>query len=92
MDLMMSCYKMEMRPPKEYKRKELMSFSAPVLVIASADDVFFPAHKVFPAAEHLFGRSVSMLTITGKHLPSQRTMLEVCDEIEVFEKEVRGAE
>ena len=45
-DIMMSSYKMEMKPPKEYKAKELEAFTAPVLIIASEKDIFFPADKV----------------------------------------------
>ena len=50
-DIMMSSYKMEMKPPREYKAKELDSFTSPLLIIASDRDIFFPADKVFAKAE-----------------------------------------
>ena len=40
-DLMMSCYKMELKGPKEYRKEELNSFEAPLLIIASGKDIFF---------------------------------------------------
>ncbi|WP_027216752.1 alpha/beta fold hydrolase [Butyrivibrio fibrisolvens] len=49
-DIMMSSYKMEMRPPREYKKREMISFKAPLLIIASEKDIFFPAGRVFRRA------------------------------------------
>ncbi len=34
-DLMMSSYKMEMKSPKEYSKKEMAAFKAPLLIMAS---------------------------------------------------------
>ena len=36
---MMSSYKMEMRPPREYKKREMISFKAPLLIMASEKDI-----------------------------------------------------
>lgn len=88
-DLMMSSYKMEMRPPKEFKRKELEGFNSPIIIFASNDDIFFPANKVFLKAEEVFKIKPQTHLIEGKHLPSKTTMLYVCDKIvEFFEKNV----
>lgn len=86
-DLMMSSYKMEMRPPKEFKENELKGFNSPIIIFASNDDLFFPANKVFPKAEEIFKIKPQTYLIEGKHLPSKTTMAYVCDKIaEFFEK------
>lgn len=87
MNLMMSGYKMEMCPPREYKQKELLSFQAPVFIIASKNDVFFPANRVFKKSKTLFKGTIYKLIIEDKHLPSKETMNEVCRRIVVFDKE-----
>ena len=83
-DLMMSSYKMEMRPPKEYNRKELEQFVSPVIIFASNDDIFFPAYKVFPKAKALFINRPKLCLIGGNHLPSDKTMTKVCSRIVRF--------
>ena len=82
--LMMSGYKMEMRPPKEFKKSELKNFSSKVIVFASDEDIFFPAYKVFPKAKKLFRNKPLTYRIKGKHLPSESTMLNVCNIIKHF--------
>ena len=85
-DIMMSSYKMEMRPPREYKKKEMISFKAPLLIIASEKDIFFPAGRVFNKAGKIFAGPVTMVEIDSKHLPSDETMVDVCKRtIEFFE-------
>lgn len=91
MSLMMFGYKMEMRPPREYKKKELQSFHAPVFVIASKNDVFFPADRVFPKAKSLLQGTIYRMTIEDKHLPSEHTMNEVCKRIVLFDKKTTNA-
>ena len=86
LDLMMTSYKMEMRPPREYRKEELVKFNAPIFLIASSEDIFFPAKKVFAKAEKLFVGKVKKKKITGKHLPSNKTMGEVCKAIASFGK------
>ena len=85
LDLMMTSYKMEMRSPREYKKDELSNFTAPVLIIASSEDIFFPDYKVFPKADRIFAGRIEKMKITGKHLPSQKTMAEVCKAIIAFD-------
>ena len=83
-DLMMSSYKMEMRPPREYKREELADFGSPVIIFASDEDIFFPANRVFPQARRIFPRRPTLCRIRGNHLPSEKMMAVVCKRIEKF--------
>ena len=85
-DIMMSSYKMEMRPPREYKKKELISFTSPLLIIASENDIFFPASRVFRKAREIFAGSVTTVEIDSKHLPSDETMIDVCKRTKEFFK------
>ena len=77
-DIMMSSYKMEMKPPREYKKMEMISFKAPLLIIASEKDIFFPAGRVFRRAREIFAGPVTTIEIDSKHLPSDETMADVC--------------
>ena len=83
-DLMMSSYKMEMRPPKEYSKKELNGFSSLVLLIASDNDIFFPANRVFKKAGKIFTCPIKQMKIDSRHLPSQEVMKDVCKAITEF--------
>ena len=83
-DIMMSSYKMEMKPPREYKAKELDSFTSPLLIIASDRDIFFPAGKVFAKAEKIFKGPVTTMKIDSLHLPDDATMEEVCKKTAEF--------
>jgi len=83
-DIMMSSYKMEMKPPKEYKAKELESFEAPLLIIASKRDIFFPADKVFEKASKIFKGPVTTSEIDSLHLPSEDAMIDICKQTVLF--------
>ena len=83
-DLMMSSYKMEMAAPKEYTREELAAFHAPLLIIASENDVFFPAGRVFRRAKEIFAGPTTMYEIDSRHLPSVETMKDVCKRTKEF--------
>ncbi|MBR5401431.1 MAG: alpha/beta fold hydrolase [Treponema sp.] len=83
-DLMMSSYKMEMKPPKEYTKKELATFKSPLLIMASPNDIFFPANKVFSKAKKIFTGPVTTVEIDSKHLPSDEVMVEVCQRAKEF--------
>ena len=85
-DIMMSSYKMEMRPPREYKKKDMISFSSPLLIIASDNDIFFPAGRVFDKAGKIFSGPVTTVEIDSKHLPSDETMADVCKRTQEFFK------
>lgn len=85
-DIMMSFYKMEMRPPREYKKKEMISFTSPLLIIASENDIFFPASRVFCKAREIFAGPVTTVEIDSKHLPSEETMIDVCKRTKEFFK------
>ena len=82
--LMMSSYKMEMKPPREFNRVDLKRFRSPVILFASDDDIFFPADKVFPRAKEIFINQPELCRITGNHLPSSDTMSFVCGRIKDF--------
>jgi pimeloyl-ACP methyl ester carboxylesterase len=83
-DIMMSSYKMEMKPPREYKAKELASFTSPLLIVASDRDIFFPADKVFAKAEKIFKGPITTMKIDSLHLPDEETMTEVCKKTAEF--------
>ena len=83
-DIMMSSYKMEMKPPKEYKAKELESFTSPLLIIASESDIFFPADRVFKRAKEIFKGPVTTYTIDSLHLPSEEAMTDICSRTIAF--------
>jgi pimeloyl-ACP methyl ester carboxylesterase len=85
-DIMMSSYKMEMRPPREYKKKEMISFTSPLLIIASENDIFFPASRVFCKAREIFAGPITTVEIDSKHLPSEETMIDVCKRTKEFFK------
>ena len=77
-DLMMSSYRMEMKSPKEHGKEDLKSFDAPLLIIASDNDIFFPADKVFARAGEIFVGPITMVRINSKHLPTQEVMADIC--------------
>lgn len=79
--LMMSSYKMEMKPPREFNKNDLKNFTAPIVLFASDDDIFFPAKRVFPRAKEIFATMPELIKITGNHLPSSDTMAFVCERI-----------
>ena len=83
-DLMMSAYKMELRPPREYKKEELKGLNAPLFMIASKKDIFFPADRVFKRAGEIFGDDIKTMYIESKHLPSKEVMADVCEKIILF--------
>lgn len=82
--LMMSSYKMEMKPPREFNKEDIKRFSSPVILFASDDDIFFPADKVFPRAKAIFNDQPKLYKIKGNHLPSSDTMSFVCERIHEF--------
>ena len=79
--LMMSSYKMEMKPPREFSKSDLKNFTAPIILFASDDDIFFPANRVFPRAKEIFVTTPKLIKISGNHLPSSDTMGFVCERI-----------
>lgn len=82
--IMLTDYKMEMRAPREFSAKEMERFKAPLFIIASNEDIFFPANRVFPKADKIFHNIKIRKTIDGKHLPSPSTMNALCEEIADF--------
>ena len=88
-DQMMSSYKMEMKPPREYTGEELTKFNAPLLIIASKNDIFFPVDIVFKKAKDLFTGPITAVETDSKHLPSEETMIDVCKQTKEFFEEIR---
>ena len=82
--IMLTDYKMEMRAPREFSAKEMENLKAPLFIIASNEDIFFPANRVFTKADKIFKNIKIKKTITGKHLPASSTMNTLCDEITSF--------
>ena len=82
--MILTTYKMELRSPREFSKMEMSKFSAPIFIIAAKDDIFFPQDKVFIKADKLFTNIVKRKIIEGKHLPSSKTMEELCKEISCF--------
>ncbi len=83
-NLMMSGYKMEMRPPREYTKEELKCIDSPLLIIASDNDIFFPADRVFKKAREIFDCPVHFVRIKSMHLPSEKVMIKVCSKTTEF--------
>ena len=83
---MMSSYKMELRSPKEYGKEDMASFEAPLLIIASGKDIFFPADRVFTKAKKIFRSEMTTVEIDSKHLPSEEAMVGICKKTAEFLK------
>ena len=79
-DLMMSSYKMELKSPKEYSKEDMASFEAPLLIIASVNDIFFPADRVFGKAKKIFKNEITTVEIDSKHLPSEKDLIGICQQ------------
>ncbi|MCR5686254.1 MAG: hypothetical protein K6G81_12725 [Lachnospiraceae bacterium] len=62
----------------------LISFTSPLLIIASENDIFFPAGRVFGRAGKIFSGPVTTVEIDSKHLPSDETMADVCTRTQEF--------
>jgi len=80
-DVILRDYKMELRGPKEFTKKELKNFKAPTFVISARDDVFFPADKVIPKAKAIIPNLTKTEYIDGGHLSSKKTLEHVNREI-----------
>ena len=80
-----------MKAPREYTSEELKSLKAPILIIASEKDIFFPAGKVFKKAEEIFVSQFATVKIDSKHLPSQETMISVCEQAKEFFKKTSNS-
>ena len=65
-DLMMSSYKMELKAPKEYCKEELAGLDAPLLIVASRRDIFFPADRVFNRSKEIFKSRITLVEIDSK--------------------------
>ena len=82
----MSSYKMELRSPKGYGKEDMASLEAPLLIIASRRDIFFPADRVFSKAKKIFKCAMTTVEIDSKHLPSEEAMIGICKQAIEFLK------
>lgn len=83
-DAMLRDYKMELRGPREFTKKELENFKAPTFVIAAKNDIFFPANKVIPKAKDIIQNLTKTECIDGGHLSSKEILKHVNNEIIEF--------
>lgn len=72
--LIMKGVKLDTRIPKLLKRKEVENFTAPVYIIATKDDIYFPGEKIAQRSKKLFLnlKEVHLLE-NSKHMPSEDT-------------------
>ena len=59
----------------------MISLNAPLMIIVSEKDIFFPAGRVFRKAREIFAGPVTTVEIDSKHLPSNETMADVCEQM-----------
>ncbi|MFX1424145.1 MAG: alpha/beta fold hydrolase [Promethearchaeota archaeon] len=57
--------------PRPAKKEELESFLAPTVIIASKNDILFPASKVIPRAKEIFPNLVYTEILEGIHEPTE---------------------
>jgi hypothetical protein len=62
----------------------MAAFKAPLLIMASQKDIFFPADRVFAKTRKIFTGPVTTAEIDSKHLPSDQVMVEVCKRAKDF--------
>ena len=68
------------------RKRSDANFKAPLLIIASENDIFFPASRVFTKAKDIFAGPITTVEIDSKHLPSKETMIDVCKQTIEFLK------
>ena len=68
------------------RKRSDANFKAPLLIIASENDIFFPASRVFTKAKDIFAGPITTVEIDSKHLPSEETMIGVCNQTKEFLK------
>lgn len=75
--------KLEQDMPKLTQKRELRGFSAPVLLIAGEQDVFFPADRVIHRAAVIIPNLIKSHSYNMGHFPSERIKRQM-------EKEIKG--
>ena len=70
-----------------YSLTMLKAVPAPLLIIASQNDIFFRADKVFKQAEKIFKGPITTMQIDSPHLPPEDVMIDVCNKTVSFFKQ-----
>ncbi len=72
-------------PIKPPRKKELIKFTAPSMLIASENDIMFPANKIVPKAKKNISNLMKIRIIDkGSHIINERNMKEINEEIFKF--------
>lgn len=66
--------KLEQGMPKLTTRDELANFSAPTLIIAGEEDIFFPENKVKKSAEQIVPNLTAFYSLNMGHFPSENQL------------------
>ncbi|RXZ78931.1 alpha/beta hydrolase [Paenibacillaceae bacterium] len=75
--------KLEQNMPKLTEKKELVNYSAPTLVLAGTQDIFFPSDKVIKKAAQIISNA-TMITYEMGHFPAEERLLKVNKDIQAF--------
>lgn len=76
--------RLDQEMPKLVKRRELMEFESPTLVIAGEEDVFFPAEEVIEAASFIIPNLVKCHSYPIGHFPSAEYKAVIGQDVKEF--------
>ncbi|GGJ60334.1 alpha/beta fold hydrolase [Virgibacillus salexigens] len=76
--------KLERNMPKLTKRKELVNYQAPTMVITGESDVFFPGVKIFKTARSIIPNLISFHSYDMGHFPSDEYLSSINLDIKTF--------
>jgi pimeloyl-ACP methyl ester carboxylesterase len=84
-DAVFRSVRLERSFPRNATAAELAGFTAPTLLIAAEDDLFFPPEAVVPAARSVIPNLEGTLVLNGEsHFPSPRGREAIVDRIRAF--------
>jgi pimeloyl-ACP methyl ester carboxylesterase len=63
--------KIKTEMPRPTKKEELINFTSPTVVIASKNDIMFPAERVIPRARKILPNLVETIILDGLHEPTE---------------------
>lgn len=76
--------RLEARMPRLATADEMSAFRAPTMVVASADDPFFPANRVLPKAAKILPHAAAVRLEGERHLLSDRGLRRVNEIVTTF--------
>ena len=76
--------KLEQEMPKLTEKRELVSYTAPTMVIAGNKDVFFPEEKIQKAVKEILPNLTNYQSFEMGHFPSQEHLSKINDKIIEF--------